>query len=275
MEKETVQFMTDAKTAEVVNGVLKNLNLDTPVAAIPNNFNIANMEKFRVNRSRFRGIFKTDSVDEYHCYCADNASEQDEAQVCVSGSNMTAEAIFNLMEDGLPGHADHTATLQLKKTAAYKTLLENCQGTVSQMSLSNLLEDWSDFIKVKDSAGNDISLINAVATVRKVTIESAREISSEVGDFDNTASVMERAAAKDKDKLPAVIEFSCEPFSGLSERTFRIRVAINTGSAEPKFNLRIVGLEAAQDEITDEFKKLVEEKLKDLPINVFIGSFSA
>ena len=68
---------------------------------------------------------------------------------------------------------------------------------------------------------------------------------------------MEREAAKNKKDLPAYINFTCVPYAGLSEITFKIRVSMLTGADRIGFTLRVVGEEEHDEQIADEFKKKI------------------
>jgi uncharacterized protein YfdQ (DUF2303 family) len=114
----------------------------------------------------------------------------------------------------------------------------------------------------------------AIAAVRTISLQRLREIESTVGDFEESASALEKVEATNKDTLPHYIVFKCAPFKGLGEREFKIRIGVITSGQTPKFVLRLVGAEDIDDQIVDEFKTLVETKMKSLPNEVFIGRFS-
>ncbi len=59
---------------------------------------------------------------------------------------------------------------------------------------------------------------------------------------------------------------------GLKERPFKLRLSIITGD-RPVLVLRIIQLEAVQEEMANEFRDLLVEKFKDSKVETFIGSF--
>ena len=73
---------------------------------------------------------------------------------------------------------------------------------------------------------------------------------------------MESVEAKTKDIMPVAFEFKCVPFEGLKERPFKLRLSIITGD-RPVLVLRIIQLEAVQEEMANEFRDLLVEKFKD------------
>ncbi|MGO0220836.1 DUF2303 family protein [Escherichia coli] len=84
----------------------------------------------------------------------------------------------------------------------------------------------------------------------------------------------ETVEAKTKDIMPVAFEFKCVPFEGLKERPFKLRLSIITGD-RPVLVLRIIQLEAVQEEMANEFRDLLVEKFKDSKVETFIGTFTA
>ncbi|MCV1684551.1 DUF2303 family protein, partial [Escherichia coli] len=98
--------------------------------------------------------------------------------------------------------------------------------------------------------------------VRKITIEANQTADFEDNDFSGKRSLMESVEAKTKDIMPVAFEFKCVPFEGLKERPFKLRLSIITGD-RPVLVLRIIQLEAVQEEMANEFRDLLVEKFKD------------
>ncbi|MFV2306046.1 DUF2303 family protein, partial [Escherichia coli] len=85
--------------------------------------------------------------------------------------------------------------------------------------------------------------------------------------------LMESVEAKTKDIMPVAFEFKCVPFESLKERPFKLRLSIITGD-RPVLVLRIIQLEAVQEEMANEFRDLLVEKFKDSKVETFIGTFT-
>ncbi|GBL02956.1 DUF2303 family protein [Glaciecola sp. KUL10] len=279
MQKDALEFIAAQQTTDILNDELKQkaMHLAHQVVAVPDNFNIKSLESLSHYRAQFRGELNTNSLTSFVQYCKDNAGVNDYMddanQICINPDKMSAQAIFDLYVGDMPGHCNHLATLALQRTGAYSNLLHFGGNRHDQTAFSDFLEDWQDYITTTNSAGEHLSIANAVAAARSITLEKAREISSEIGDFDNSASVMERSSAKNSDRLPAFIAFKCIPYNGLKEREFIMKVSINTGGVEPRFSVRIVGIDVVKEEITDEFKSLLEEQVKALPVSIYVGTF--
>ncbi|WP_251124210.1 DUF2303 family protein, partial [Escherichia coli] len=100
-------------SAQGVNEIISKIGADA--VALPENFRIHDLEKFNLNRFRFRGALSTASIDDFTRYSKDLA---DEGTRCfIDADNMRAVSVLNLGTIDEPGHADNTATLKLKKTA--------------------------------------------------------------------------------------------------------------------------------------------------------------
>ncbi len=125
-----------------------------------------------------------------------------------------------------------------------------------------------------DANGDAIQATKAAAAVRKITIEANQTADFEDNDFSGKRSLMESVEAKTKDIMPVAFEFKCVPFEGLKERPFKLRLSIITGD-RPVLVLRIIQLEAVQEEMANEFRDLLVEKFKDSKNKMsFIKTFS-
>lgn len=146
--------------------------------------------------------------------------------------------------------------------------------SISQKSLAEWIEDWADYLVGFDANGDAIQATKAAAAVRKITIEANQTADFEDNDFSGKRSLMESVEAKTKDIMPVAFEFKCVPFEGLKERPFKLRLSIITGD-RPVLVLRIIQLEAVQEEMANEFRDLLVEKFKDSKVETFIGTFTA
>ena len=83
---------------------------------------------------------------------------------------------------------------------------------------------------------------------------------------------MAEVEAKNRDHLPAFLQFTCEPYQGLSERTFTLRLNVITGE-NPRIGVRIVRLETAEEEMAKELEELLRKGFEDTAVRTFVGTF--
>ncbi|WP_196081866.1 YfdQ family protein [Escherichia fergusonii] len=246
-------------SAQGVNEIISKIGADA--VALPENFSIHDLEKFNLNRFRFRGALSTACIDDFTRYSKDLA---DEGTRCfIDADNMRAVSVLNLGTIDEPGHADNTATLKLKKTAPFSALLSVNGERNSQKSLAEWIEDWADYLVGFDANGDAIQATKAAAAIRKITIEANQTADFEDNDFSGKRSLMESVEAKTKDIMPVAFEFK-----------FKLRLSIITGD-RPVLVLRIIQLEAVQEEMANEFRDLLVDKFKDSKVETFIGTFTA
>ncbi|UIM99592.1 YfdQ family protein [Yersinia ruckeri] len=245
---------------------------DCPVSLLPNNVGIESLERFYENRYRFRGQMETTSIDDFVKYSSEYAGPG--VRCFIDANSMQAVSIFNLGTLVSPGHADNTSVIVLKKTAPFTALLNINERKQSQKELAEWLEDNREFLTAFDADGEVMNAVQAVNGVRRITIESLSSSDHEENDFSGKRSLMESVEAKSKDVMPAAFEFKCVPYEGLGERRFKLRYSIIT-SDKPILVLRIVQLEAAEEEIAAEFRDLLIDKFKDVEVETFIGKFKA
>jgi uncharacterized protein YfdQ (DUF2303 family) len=272
MDKSAIEQIQQAQTADLLNGFLKTHG---PSIALPSNFEVVDLEQYAATRNRFRGTMKTDSVSDFVSYLSDYDDDSAASETFISTCEMSATCIHNIGSHESPGHCDHKSILKLQKTAGYSALLNISSHKRDQQDLSDYLEDWATIISCANSDGEKISHSIAVNAVRTITIARAREISSNIGNFESSASAIEKVEAKNKNNLPAFITLTLKPYADLQERSITLRCSILTGSDKPVFTLRIVKQEELDEQLVNEFKQLIQNKVKPLNTSVFIGSFAA
>lgn len=162
-------------------------------------------------------------------------------------------------------------SLQLDKTAAFKALLNINGDHLSQKAAANFVEDWADNIIVYSKHGDEMTLNQAVKQLREITIEQVSNLDSKVDDFGESMSEFERIEAKNQELIPATIDFTCSPYHGLDERGFTVRVAILTGGQKPEISLRIIKLEAQEEDMAEEFKEILVDTFSKSKLKTFIG----
>lgn len=249
------------------------------VVALHKDFAIQNLESFEPNRARFRGNFSTAEPDAFANYALSKSAPK--AGCFINAQNMSAQLIFNLGTQELPGHCDDKARLSLEMTAPYKALLAVADKRLSQKEVAEFIEDWRKLMSAsseEDADGNTtvIPLAKAIYAIRKITIEQKATTESETRNFGATNSSMDSIDVKSADMPPAYLHFTCEPYRGLAVRTFNLRLSVIT-DRQPSLTLRIVRHETEQEEMAKEFEAIINTKLGEIEprINTFIGDFAA
>lgn len=237
------------------------LNTDTPALILTNangTQQVVSIEHLQPGRSRYRGTFKTQQLGAFAQHInatVDNNTPRTPATTFIDPENASATAYFNLGDHEQPGHGDHTALLKLKPCAAYAALLQACQRTHDQRGLHDFIEDWRDIITPIYASPSDSNntLANALGAIRSISVEEARNTRHDVRDMGATRSAMESVDAKSALVLPASFEFKTVPFDGLQERTFRLRLGVNTGGEKLSLTLRLQQAEQISEDIAKDF----------------------
>lgn len=248
--------------------------LACPTTILPDGTSVASLERFALERFRFRGAMDTTSIDDFVRYSVAYAQEEEKARCFIDADNMLARSIFNIGTLDNPGHADNVASIKLKKTAPFRALLAINGDRLSQKQIAEWLEDWSDFLLAFDAEGQTMDISKAAQAVRRVTIQQTNQADHEDSDFAGRKSLMQSVEASSKDVMPVAFEFKCIPYEGLGERRFSLRNSL-LKSGEPVFVLRIVQLEAQEEEMANEFRDLLIAQFDDKPVETFIGNFKA
>lgn len=243
----------------------------------PKSFDVVNLEGYMPHRRRFRGAFGTTSIDDFAEYVSAEAGVDGRAGVrgFIDPDTLTARVIFNLGTDATPGHADHTASLQLKATAAYAAALAIDGMKGSQRTLIDWLEDWQPHVTAIDEEGQAMTFAQLVAAIRQVKIRAKRETTNDEGDRRAARSAMEEVEASFNGAWPSRIFFACTPYNGLPGVELAYRVAVLTERDEPGLVLRCVGKETLLEGVVESFKTVLNDKLKDAELDLLVGSYKS
>lgn len=267
LSKEAIVHLQLEALSGQLSDELKGKHSKVPLIAMPSSFELQSLEQFMEHRSSYRYNFETKSIEDFAEYCEE--FKLDGAKCFVDSDNMVAKTIFDLGTEEKPLHQKHTAKVKLDKTAAFKALLAHNGVKLSQKDASNFIEDWADNVVVYDQESKPIKNSLASMLMREVTIDRIRSIESQVDDYSENLSASEKIEARNKDKLPGYIGFTCETYNGLGAREFTVRLSILTSSDKPIFVMRIVKLEAHEEDIAKEFKEVLSG---EITIQTLIGS---
>lgn len=235
------------------------------------------LERFDAHRARFRGRFNTTSIHalaEYTHQTAISRGAPGEGFIDVNG--MTARIYFNLhTPEGKAGHADHFAEVKLETSAAYGALMKYAHTPLDQRALHDFLEDWNLHITALYNGEPDASkpLSAALAAIRSITVETARQSTSDVRDMGSTRSAMETVDARSKHTLPSGFIFECQPYAGLPSVPFHLRLGVTTGDDKVSLILRVQQREAIREAIGENFRRTLEN-LVGQDATLLLGTFT-
>lgn len=271
ISKDAIEHLEQTALLSDVNSSLSDIETKSHLLVVPCGFQVKDLEDHMEFRDSYRMNFKTKSIDDFAKYSEEYDKEG--AKCFVDSDSMTSNIIFDLGTEELPEHKRHTAKLQLDKTSAFKRLLAfaGSGATHYQKDAANFIEDWKDFIVVSTSDGEVMKIAQAANAINKMTIESARSITSESDDFSEHLSATERVEVKGRAQMPAILDFTCVPYNGLANRKFQVRLSVLTGGTKPEISLRIIQLEKHEEDIVEEFKEILVGKFKDSKLKTFIG----
>jgi uncharacterized protein YfdQ (DUF2303 family) len=279
MDKSAIEQLQKEQAIVNANNAINELLLDEKLLALPESFNIHSLEKHNASRWRFRGQLETKSIDAFASYATNNA--EDGAATFIDADAMKAKLVINLGSKSAPGHCDHYARVSLEKSAPYLSLLAINDTRKSQKEIAEFIEDWRNFLTASSEENEEgnfepISIIKALHAVRKITIEAKSTSDSEQRTFGASSASMESIDVKSLDMPPAFFHFTVEPYLGLSERIFTLRLSVITDRV-PVLVLRIVRFEEHKEQMAKEFQAVIENRLQDIEpkISTYVGNFTA
>lgn len=253
----------------------RELNTHTPAILLPEHYSVQQLEKLQEFRSRFRGSMTTTSLPDFCAHVqrrVENKGPDDVADGFIDADTMSCKVFFNLGDEESPGHADDTASLKLKPTAAFAAVRGLAGQRLSQSQLAEWIEDWASFLRVVGTQGEDIPVGVAVQKIRTITVKATAERTSTESNFSAGRSTMDQIEAAHAEQQPADLLFTCSPYEGLSPRTIVLRLSIITGE-KPTLVARWVQQEAQEEEIAQEFKEVLRSDIGRIA-NLTLGTFS-
>lgn len=271
-DKDAIQELAQAESItaarESIDGAV---GASVATVALPGDFTIHDLEKTLPLRRRARGMMTTSAVQPFAEYVEKH--KEPGAAVFVDQDAMTAVAVLNLGTPDKPGHADNIAKMTAKRMAAFTALLAHAGGmALAQAKAAEFLEDWPGYFKFfKDST--EVTPGQAIAAVRKLTIEAMRKLEATDQQLSATRSAFESVSATSTEPLPTTIYFTCQPYHGLKSRQFVLRLGVQTGGKDPAIVLRIVNKEQHDEEMAAELSELVASSLTGSGVPVMVGKY--
>ncbi|WP_052951051.1 DUF2303 family protein [Comamonas thiooxydans] len=239
------------------------------VAAIPDNFNVEDLERYMPTRRRAAGVMGTPYINDFVAYT--QMHKQDGCCIFVNADEMAATAVLDLGSPQQPGHCDSKAKLVLKPTAAFAALKKFMNMGKTQREMAEWLEDWASFLSAK-AGDTPIAMPQAIAAVRSISIEAIAKSNSEEQALSSERTAFESVkVSATKETLPTFITMKCYPYPELAEREFVMRLSVTT-DGKPVMALRPQGWEEAVEQMANEFATDLRASIENT-MPVLIGTY--
>lgn len=248
-----------------------------PILTLPNDMTFHDIEKFMPGRRRFRGTYMTDSIEHFAAYVESQVGTlPNDAQkyTCFvqSEPEMSAVIPFDLGTVLEPGHGDHVAILNMKRSSPFKAMLDINNRVLDQVEFSNWIEDWRDYISISDVDGNDQTIAGAMSAIRNAKIKTGKDVDSSVGQMARAKSTLEQIdiSSNASDGMPSLIVMACAPYLDLEPISETLRIEARKSGEDVIFIPRIIGFDVMFQKISEMFVDAVKEAVKT---KVLLGKF--
>lgn len=266
MEKSVIEKLQECGNASDLNFLFKNGGVfNNKLAAKEKQVEIVSLEDNYPERFRFRGNFATQSFKSF----VDLVNERKDGETFIDADSMTATTIFNIGTVEAPGQCDDTASLKLKRTAAYSAMLDSNGLKKTQMDFSDWVQEFADFITFKDGDGSVLDFAKSVAAIKSLDIKQQKNINSTVSSLGYEKSGFEKIQAESANIIPDGFIFDCVPYAGLTARKFYCVLRIVTGE-KPLLFFRAQQFEIIAEDMTVEFLEKIQNEIEG---KARIGSF--
>lgn len=271
LTKEALAFLS---SQAVASSAVKVDVVGSDIILVPEGYKTQDLEAFKLQRDRFRGVFKTSSIGDFCRYVEAHSSTAVKLKPAgfINPDVMTSTVIFNIGDQDNAGHCDDQAVLQLKKTAGFEAVCGVIGKRLSQQELAEFIEDWTVNVISYSGTGTMINSM-AINAIRKMTISQLSQRTSVVGDLKSSTSSMDDIEAKSLEIMPTEFVFNVEPYEGLAEAFITLRLSVLTGGEAPILKLRWVRQEEQLEDIAKGFKDVVQKEIGGL-VPMSIGHFA-
>ena len=127
-------------------------------AALPNDFQIEDLEYYMPTRRRAAGQMTTPFINDFVAYVGQH--KQDGCTIFVDADQMQGKAVLDLGTPTAPGHCVNVASLGPKATAAFASLKSVIERQRNQKDTAEWLEDWAPILKAQ-ADGQEIDIRKA------------------------------------------------------------------------------------------------------------------
>ena len=268
MDKEALAFIQNTAIAATCE-----LDLSKPAIVLPENLHLHSLEKYNKQKLRFKGCFKTHSPAEFTKYIEYYQNQGKSELICfIHPNEMMAQVIFDLGDHFIPGHAEHQALLNLDPTSAYLALKE-IEGSKTQTTVIQWLEDWRDNLKLYGENETDIPIKPAIAALRRINIKTQKESEHTEEVFRSARSTLEQIEANNHENMPTHFIMKIVPYFGLDMMEISFRMTLLLEEKNPGFLIQMVKAEQVREVMMDQFKSKLMGYLSPLGIKVYVGTF--
>jgi len=264
----------DTITATAIAASGAPLDTHVPAILIPDGYSLKSTEYLQARPARFRGNFNTYSITAFADYVKKHARPGESAGF-IDQNAMSAQVIFDLGNVEYPGHCNHTARLELVPSPPFQAADKINGAKLNQKDMIEWLEDWVPHITTIGRDGDLLPLPAAIDAIRRMRIETKGARENEVGDFNAKRSALEEIEAKSAGQLPGFVHFTCIPYDCIDAIIIRMRLSVLTDANDdtPSFRLRWVEQEKQADRITESFREVLTDAIRD-DVPLTRGTFS-
>jgi uncharacterized protein YfdQ (DUF2303 family) len=281
--KEALQYINAQAMAIGANQALDNTTLvpgEIPRLAVCEGVSLESTERFLPAPVRFRGEFATTSLAAFVGYVLSVIRAREGSPIVfIDPEEMKAISFFDLGTAVEPGWGGHYATLRVPQTAEFRALIENSlvRGKhFTQLDFVDFMGDWAPNLKFFDESDYGIPAAAVIRAVKNVKIEEMTKTDNAVGHYAAERTTLEgvEVSAKNGDRLPAQMTFTCIPFEEFESRAFVCSMrSVVKSDKTARLAYHVTALEAERLKIAEEFKRRISDMFGDSPVELHVGTF--
>lgn len=236
-----------------------------PAALVPKNMEVQSLEYLLPEPARKRAHFRTNHLDDFLTYCANNVADEagedgpapGNPHIFVSDSAAPrAEAILDFGSPEAPAWCEHRAVWTPQESPALQALRALLGKALSQDTLTDYIDDWGDYLSFERADGTAVPVAAARGAIADMTAETVKAMRSKTGDFERERSALEKLSIAPT--VPARIVLTCAPWTGFETHHLKIRVAAAEGAGTLALRLTLIGWPLHQEDLLSELRNRLD-----------------
>jgi uncharacterized protein YfdQ (DUF2303 family) len=248
-----------------------------PAVLVPKDMAVQDLEHLLAAPVRQRALFQTTDLDDFLTYCANAVGDDTDADGHAAGNPhifytlkdpIRAFAILDFGSPEAPAWGQHRAEWNPQESPALIALISLLGRALPQDTLTDYIDDWSEFLGFERADGTAVSVQAARGAIADMTAETINSLRSQRGDFIRERSSMEKITVAPT--VPPRMVVTCAPWAGFGTHQLRVRISAADGAGTLALRLTLIGWPLHEIDMVEELRARLEAITA--PITVLSGS---
>lgn len=256
LSQEALEHIQKNAVALEVQGILED-----GVVIVPQGYILQSTEQFLPEPKSFRGNYSTNNLPDFIEYLVGNKTN---ATAIFIGDDKVV-GVIDCGDAESPQWGKHTATLSLKKTPEYAAMLEAIRRKHNQKDFIDFVQDHGHVIMFADDEDVEISFVEGLRGLRKLSVSSLTNKSQQLTDFSTSMSLDSATTVKNgSEKSVAAALLKTSGYNDLDEKIIKCPLRYSVEGQDIVIGIRIMQAAQFEQQLANEIAEKIKEGLPDV-----------